>query len=157
MDTERLHILVVDDVADAADSTTELLGLWGYDARACYCGAAALAAARARRPDAVLLDLAMPRMDGFRFADLFRGLPLCGAVPVVAVSGYSGTAFYARARAAGIRHYLLKPTDPDQLRALLAWEVVPVAVPAPLPVPRHLLRLPSSPRPTGAAARAARA
>jgi CheY-like chemotaxis protein len=127
MDIGRPHILVVDDLADAADTTVELLSLWGYDAVACYDGPAALASARARRPDGLLLDLAMSRMDGFRFAALFRALPGCGAVPVVAVSGYSSPAYAARARAAGIRHYLLKPADPDRLKELLAREVVPAA------------------------------
>jgi CheY-like chemotaxis protein len=125
----RLHILVVDDVSDAADSTAELLSLWGYDARACYCGATALESAGIRRPDVVLLDLAMPRMNGFQFAGFFRELPLCEAVPIVAVSGFSGAVFLARAREAKIQHYLVKPADPDQLRELLAWEVIPVCAP----------------------------
>ena len=64
MDTERIHILVVDDLPDMAESTAELLTLWGYDATACDSGAMALASARVRRPAAVLLDLVMPRMDG---------------------------------------------------------------------------------------------
>src|SRR6476661_8368917 len=101
MDVGQIHILVVDDWADGADSTVELLSLWGYDAVACYDGATALESARARRPDAVLLDLAMPRMDGFRFAGLFRGLPRCNSVPIIAVSGYSGAALHARAREVG--------------------------------------------------------
>ena len=96
MDPARLHILVVDDVVDAADSTVELLSLWGYDALACYCGATALESAFARRPCVVLLDVAMPRMDGFQFADLFRELPLCKVIPIIAVSGYSGAAYSAR-------------------------------------------------------------
>jgi CheY-like chemotaxis protein len=133
MDLGRLHVLVVDDGGDAADSTAELLTLWGYDwgydAAARYDGAAALASARARHPDAVILDLAMPRMNGFRFAGLLRSLPGCAAVPIIAVSGLSGAAYLTRAREAGIRHYLLKPADPDRLRALLACEVVPAAVP----------------------------
>lgn len=123
----RLHILVLDDVVDAADSTAELLSLWGYNARACYDGTAALEYARGRRPDAVLVDLGMPGMDGFRFAGLFRGLPLCGPVPIIALSGYTGPVFAARARAAGINHYLVKPADPEQLRQLLGLEVAPPA------------------------------
>jgi CheY-like chemotaxis protein len=42
MDIARIHILVVDDMVDAADSTVELLSYWGYDAVACYSGATAL-------------------------------------------------------------------------------------------------------------------
>lgn len=53
----RTRVLVVDDLADAADSRAMLLRLWGYDAEACYSGAAALEAASNRRPQAVHLDL----------------------------------------------------------------------------------------------------
>ena len=139
MDTGRLHILVVDDVADMADSTAELLRLWGYDAVACYDGATALQSARARQPDAVILDLAMPQMDGFRCARVFRGLVGCEEVPIIAVTGYSGAEHYARAREVGIHYYLLKSSEPDRLRELLAWEVMPAAVPDPLPVSSPLL------------------
>jgi CheY-like chemotaxis protein len=119
MDTARVHILVVDDLPDMAESTAELLTLWGYDAGACYSGVAALACARVRRPALVLLDLVMPRMDGFEFARAFRALKGCGAVPLIALSGYSVPAFSARAREAGIGHSLSKLSEPDQLKALL--------------------------------------
>lgn len=123
----QLHILVVDDLVDAADSMVDLLRLWGYDASACYCGTSALVSSCTRRPSIVLLDLAMPRMDGFHFARLFRELPQCEKVPIVVLSGYSGAAYSAFARESGIRHCLLKPTDPGLLRELLAWEVEQVA------------------------------
>ena len=119
MDTERIHILVVDDLPDMAESTAELLTLWGYDATACTGGAMALTCARIRRPTAVLLDLVMPRLDGFEFARAFRALKGCGAVPLIALSGYSVPAFSARARESGIGHSLPKPADPARLRALL--------------------------------------
>ena len=123
MDTDRTHVLIVDDAADTADSTAELLSLWGYDPRPCYDGASALEFARARCPDVVLLDIGMPVMDGFRFVGLFRSLPRCGTVPVIAVSGYTGAVFAARARSVGINHYLLKPADPEQLRELLSQQM----------------------------------
>lgn len=119
MDAARTHILVVDDLTDMAESMAEMLTLWDYDATACDSGVAALACARICRPDAVLLDLAMPRMDGFQFARAFRGLKGCRAVPLIAVSGYSSLAFSARAFQVGIEHSLLKPVDPNRLKALL--------------------------------------
>lgn len=127
-----MHILVVDDSTDAADSCAELLALWGYDAVACYDGPAALRSARLRRPDAVLLDLAMPGMDGFRFAGLFRKVPGCAAAPVVVVSGYSTPAHRAAARVVGVRHYLLKPVDPTRLKGLLARVLARPLAPGPL-------------------------
>jgi CheY-like chemotaxis protein len=117
---DRLHVLVVDDLADMADSAAELLTLWGYDATACASGALALTCARARRPDAVLLDLAMPHMDGFQLARALHELPGCEAVPLVAVSGYNTPAHRLRARQAGVTHYLVKPTNLMVLQALLA-------------------------------------
>jgi CheY-like chemotaxis protein len=119
MDTERIHILVVDDMADMTESTAELLTFWGYDATACTSGVAALACARARRPAAVLVDLVMPRMDGFEFARTFRALKGCGAIPLIALSGYWVPATSARMREAGIGHFLLKPVTPDRVKALL--------------------------------------
>jgi len=52
MHIARLHIIVVDDLVDAADSTVELLSIWGYDAIACYSSAAGIECTRNRRPDA---------------------------------------------------------------------------------------------------------
>jgi CheY-like chemotaxis protein len=119
MDVERLHILVVDDSDDVADSTVELLILWGYDAAACYSGAAGLARARVRRPAAVVLDLAMPRMDGTAFARELLRVPGCSTVPLIALSGYATPEYALRARQAGIGHYLLKATAPERLKELL--------------------------------------
>jgi CheY-like chemotaxis protein len=118
VDATRSYILVVDDLADAADSLAELLSLWGYDADPLYGGAAALAAARTRRPGAVLLDLGMPGMTGLQFALRLRDVPGCGATPVVAVTGHPGLT--PQAREVGIDHYLLKPVmDLGLLRELL--------------------------------------
>jgi CheY-like chemotaxis protein len=133
MGDDRFYVLVVDDVADAADSTVELLSLWGYEAAARYGGASALDAARDRMPDAVLVDVGMPRMDGFAFAEQFRRLPGSAAALVVAVTGHTAEACRARGRAAGVDHYLLKPADPGLLRGLLAGlaarlEVLPARV-----------------------------
>jgi CheY-like chemotaxis protein len=119
----QIHILVVDDLADAADSMVDLLAIWGYDATACYSGASALKSACLQRPSLVLLDLAMPGMDGFQFTRLFHEFPGCRAIPIIAMSGYSSLAFRALARDIEIRHYLLKPTDPERLKDLLANEI----------------------------------
>jgi DNA-binding response OmpR family regulator len=69
MDTKRIHILVVDDDADAADSTAELLALWGYDATARYGGASAPACVRVRRPAA---DYTEDDLLAFGAAAVFR-------------------------------------------------------------------------------------
>jgi CheY-like chemotaxis protein len=119
MEGTRPYILAVDDSPDTADSFAALLDLWGYDARACYSGAEALDAARTRRPDAVLLDIGMPDMDGFRVGRLLRELPGCGMTLVIAITGHTPEAYRARGREAGFDHYLIKPIDPDPLKSLL--------------------------------------
>lgn len=128
MQLVRNHILVVDDLADTADTTVELLSIWGYDAIACYSGADALESASLHRPDVVLLDLGMPCMDGFQFARLFHELFECGSIPIIAVSGHFSMAHCLRASEAGIHQYLLKPADPKCLKALLARTISVAAV-----------------------------
>ena len=66
------QFLVVDDNRDAADSLAMLLRLQGAEVRVAYDGPSALDAARASRPDIVLLDIGMPGMDGFEIAAQLR-------------------------------------------------------------------------------------
>ena len=112
-----LSVLVVDDDADTATGLTELLGLYGFSARAAYSGREALAAAESEPPDLVLLDLRMPRMTGWELAKALNALP---EPPVlVAVSGVGGAAALERSASAGIRLHLVKPVDPPTLVDIL--------------------------------------
>jgi CheY-like chemotaxis protein len=130
----RFYIQVIDDLADAADSTLHLLSCWGYEAAAFYGGAAALNAAQDRLPDAVILDIGMPVMDGFEFVARFRLLPRSTASPIIAVTGHSSEECRACGRKVGIDRYVLKPADPGLLRRLLA-EALPGR---PTVLPRHV-------------------
>src|SRR3954447_18732611 len=95
------RVLVVDDHADSADTLAWLLRLWGHEAEARYDGGSALESARASPPDVLVLDVAMPGMDGLEVARSLRG-QACSAGPViVAVSGYGDEAFLLRAREEG--------------------------------------------------------
>ncbi|QEL20491.1 response regulator [Limnoglobus roseus] len=123
------YVLVVDDLRDTADSTADLLALWGYDAAPYYDGDSALAAAARRPPDVVLLDIGMAPMNGFVFAARLRGVPGCERTGVVIVSGYTSQEYRARARDLGAGHFLPKPTDPNALRALVARLVTPRLTP----------------------------
>jgi len=120
VDSPRPYILVVDDLADAANSMVKLLKVWGYDSEAYYQGDAALEAARTRRPHAVLLDIGMPGMDGFQLARQLRQLSPGERTPVFAITGHSTDQCRTRAREAGIDHYLVKPADLAALQELLA-------------------------------------
>jgi CheY-like chemotaxis protein len=109
----RSHVLVVDDLPDAADSMAALLHFCGFECDSQLSGDAALASARGRRPDIVLLDLRMPRMDGFEFLRRFRKVDGCDRVPVVMISGFSIAE--SLAREAGIARFFTKPVELKRL------------------------------------------
>ena len=114
-----LHVLVVDDNRDAADSLCLLLRLWGYEARAAYDGPSGLTAAGAYRPHCLFLDLGLPGLDGFGLARRVRELAGLEGVKLIALSAYSGDPYLRQALDAGFHHYLVKPADPQDLGRLL--------------------------------------
>jgi len=120
MDTETengRHVLVVDDNPDAADSAAVLLELMGHRVEVAYDGESALEAARQTRFDAVLLDLAMPIMDGFEAADQLRRLQ--PAPVLVACSAWDDASTRRRAHAAGFSAHFAKPVAGKELHAYL--------------------------------------
>jgi DNA-binding response OmpR family regulator len=113
-----LRVLVADDNRDAADSLAMLLRLWGHEAAVAYDGLAAVQTAADWPPDVVLLDVGMPRLDGYAVAQRLRGLP-AGAPLVLAVTGYGDEAHRVRGRGL-FDDYLLKPLDTNALHDRLA-------------------------------------
>jgi CheY-like chemotaxis protein len=117
-----LRILVVEDLADAADSMEMLLRIWGHEVRAVPDGPSALEAAQSNSPDVVFLDIGLPgRMDGWQVAAELRQQPALRQPLLVAVTGFGSDADCRRSRQAGIDLHLVKPVEPNQLRELLAW------------------------------------
>jgi CheY-like chemotaxis protein len=120
-----LSVLVVEDHADTADSLAMLLRCYDYQVQVVRDGVAALEAVQARRPDVVLLDMGLPRLDGYRVAEQLRrqwGPDLL----LVAITGYGGEVDVQRALASGIDHHFVKPADPEEFCALLtraAWRL----------------------------------
>jgi signal transduction histidine kinase/DNA-binding response OmpR family regulator len=114
------RVLVVDDNRDAAESTAMLLKMEGYDVRLAYDGTEALASVQALHPDAILLDIGLPGMDGHEVAERIRSDPANGATLIVAISGYGQADDRERSRQAGCDHHLVKPVDPVALSELLA-------------------------------------
>jgi CheY-like chemotaxis protein len=112
-------VLVVDDSSDAAASTALLVQLWGHAADTALDGPAALRLAEERTHRVVLLDLAMPGMDGCELARRLRRLPRMGAALLVCVSGYTQEAVRRQALEAGCDFFLIKPVNPEQLRLML--------------------------------------
>jgi DNA-binding response OmpR family regulator len=114
-----LHVLVVDDNRDAADSLCVLLRLWGHDCRAAYDGAAGLDLAAAYRPECLILDIAMPHLDGYDLARQVRHQPGLETSKLIALTAFSDEGHVRRAHEAGFDYYLTKPADATELEGLL--------------------------------------
>jgi PAS domain S-box-containing protein len=120
MVARRQRILVVDDNRDAADSLAELLRLTGHEVSLAHDGEQALQVAEGLRPDAILLDLGLPGMDGYEVARRMRASPALARTRLIALTGY-GQASDRRATAdAGFEAHLVKPVDFAALEQLLA-------------------------------------
>lgn len=114
------RVLVVDDNVDAAQSLAMLLEMSGHEIRMAYDGPSALEAARAYRPDMMLLDIGLPGLTGLQVAQQIRREPTLEPIVLVAVTGYGQEADRQRSREAGFDHHLAKPLDFEQLQKILA-------------------------------------
>ncbi len=115
-----LRVLVVDDHEDAADSLAMALARDGLETRVAFDGESAVAAAAEMGPDAILLDIGLPGMDGYEVLARLRRLPGLEHAVVIAVSGHGDAEEIERARTAGFDRHVTKPPDLGLLRALLA-------------------------------------
>jgi PAS domain S-box-containing protein len=115
-----LQVLVVDDNPDMASSTAMVLRASGHDVRVAHSASDALAIAADYRPDVVLLDIGLPRTDGYEIARRLRRLPECQNARLIAVTGYGQESDRVLSKEAGFDSHLVKPVNPDQLRAVLA-------------------------------------
>jgi signal transduction histidine kinase/DNA-binding response OmpR family regulator len=113
-------ILIVDDNHDVADSTAMLLRAVGWKVHLAYDGEEAIRSARMLHPDAVLLDIGLPGVDGYQVAERIRAEPGNQAPLIVAVSGYGQEEHRRRSKRAGFDHHVVKPIDPTVLTQLLA-------------------------------------
>jgi CheY-like chemotaxis protein len=115
------RILVADDNHDAADALSLQLQLAGHDVRTVHNGADALTVYRAFDPDIVLLDLGMPKMDGYEVARQLRLAQTGRKAALIALTGWGQQQDRDRTTAAGFDAHLVKPVAEGQLfRALAA-------------------------------------
>lgn len=117
------RVLIIDDDSDVVSATSTLLSLWGCESAAVVDSPRAEAAALAFRPDVILLDIAMPDMDGFEVARALRRHPEFKNTKIIAVSGFAHESNRAKAKACGIDCYFVKPVVPDELHHELDEEV----------------------------------
>jgi CheY-like chemotaxis protein len=111
-----LRVLVVDDCGDTRETLRMVLALWGYTVQTAQDGRAALGAAVLFKPDVVLMDLALPGMDGYETARNLRRLPGLDGLPIVALTGYGTDADRNRSQAEGLASHLVKPAETDEIR-----------------------------------------
>jgi PAS domain S-box-containing protein len=114
-----LRVLVIDDNRDSADSAAEVLRLLGNKVECAYDGEAGIALAGRFRPHMILLDLAMPGMDGYEARRRLRAEPGAETAVLVAMTGFGNEEDKRRTRAAGFDAHLTKPVELDALIALL--------------------------------------
>jgi CheY-like chemotaxis protein len=108
------RLLVVDDERETREYLAELLTAVGYQVAAAENGLEALDKIRQQRPCVVLLDLAMPLLNGFGFVEATRSDPeLLPPVPIICVSGWPDA--LQEAQRLGIQDCLIKPIEPNEL------------------------------------------
>jgi CheY-like chemotaxis protein len=115
----KSKVLVADDDRDAADTLAALLRQEGHDARVAYDGEETIAAALAFEPDVLILDLAMPALDGISLARQLRTMPQFQRKCFIACTGHSDQGHLDKASRAQFDEYLIKPCRFDVLRAIL--------------------------------------
>jgi CheY-like chemotaxis protein len=114
------RILVVDDERVAATSLGKLLTIMGHEVRAAHDGVEAVGAAEAFRPEVVLLDIGLPKLNGYEVARTIRQQPWGQGMVLIALTGWGQEADQQRARDAGFDHHLVKPVARAALTQVLA-------------------------------------
>jgi signal transduction histidine kinase/ActR/RegA family two-component response regulator len=117
---DGLRVVIVDDNRDVAESTALVLRLSHCDVQVAFDGRSGLDLVKQLKPDAVLVDIGLPGMDGFQVAKLIRAEPEHRRMLLVAVSGYGQGEHRSLSNDAGFDHHLVKPIDPAALTQLLA-------------------------------------
>jgi len=115
-----LTILVVDDNRDAADSLGLLLGMPGNQVHVAYDGLRAIEMAEEVRPDVILLDIGLPRLNGYETAEHIREQPWGKRMVLIALTGWGQEEARQRSRQSGFDAHLVKPVDPAALMLQLS-------------------------------------
>jgi two-component system cell cycle response regulator DivK len=111
------RILIVEDTEDNLRIARDLLSSAGYDLLEAKDGAAAVTMAMLHNPDLILMDIQLPKLDGYEATRQIRANPQLRNVPIIAITSYALSGDEVKAKAAGCDSYIPKPYSP---RALLA-------------------------------------
>ena len=111
-------VLIADDYADVRSMTKYLLESFGYDVIEARDGFEALKEAKAQRPDLILMDVAMPQMNGITSATLIRLAKDCENIPIIAVTAH-GQEYLEHEEEFGFDHIVQKPVLIDDLKQIV--------------------------------------
>ncbi len=122
-DTARpsLSVLVVDDDPDGAEVLAELVEHWGHRVIVAHDGLEAMLIAERTQPDAALLDISLPRLDGYEVARRLRRNSTTRDTLLIALTGYGNQTDRKKALEAGFDQHIVKPADLETLRSALLW------------------------------------
>ena len=123
------RILIVDDYPNTAESFAKLLRHLGHDVDVAFDGLQAVEIAESRRPDIVLLDIGMPRMNGYEAAEWIREQPWGKQIRLVALTGWQGEEHRQRSLKAGFDAHVVKPIGPTEILLLLVNLLEPDVAP----------------------------
>jgi two-component system alkaline phosphatase synthesis response regulator PhoP len=112
---KTVRILLIDDDVDFVKATTKVLESKPYEVIVAFDGKEGLEKARSEKPDLVLLDVLMPKVDGFAVADQFKKDESLSKIPVVALTSFSDS--YGQPFAFEVSDFIQKPVSPKDLLA----------------------------------------
>jgi CheY-like chemotaxis protein len=118
-DMPRLRIVVTDDNEDSAASMAGALRALGHEVRMAFDGTQCIDVSRSFEPEVLLLDIGMPRLNGFDTARIIRMEPWGAGMLIVAMTGWGQEQDRRRGVEAGFDHHLVKPVDFDELLEIL--------------------------------------
>jgi CheY-like chemotaxis protein len=116
----KCRILVVDDLKDSADSLSMLLRVSGHEVHTAYDGEEAVIAVEKVRPEVVLLDIGMPKLNGYDACRCIREKPWGKGIYIIALTGWGQDDDRRRTEEAGFNGHMVKPVDSRDLMKVLA-------------------------------------
>jgi CheY-like chemotaxis protein/anti-sigma regulatory factor (Ser/Thr protein kinase) len=118
--SSRRRIVVADDNEDSATSLAMMLTIMGHEVRAVHDGREAIEVAAASRPDVVILDIGMAKLNGYDTCRQIKAQPWAKKTVLIAVTGWGQEEDRRRSREAGFDYHLVKPVDPSMIATLLS-------------------------------------
>ncbi len=112
-------VLVVEDDPDNRRIVAKVLAVNGYQVVEALDGLTAIECAKTERPDLILMDMALPSLDGWEATRRLKRDPQTRPIPVVALTAFAMHGDEERARAVGCDDYLAKPVRPAAIRAMV--------------------------------------